>query len=150
MWGDALGTRYVTLHLSRTLSAVSASSARDLSRQWVNRLAAYRLHRHNEHIEALVDEAVRFAGLQLENDLSHSDYWSKAPLARRVAVLLFLVDRGAVNRLVANGRRVYEPTEAAEKWVKSQSSLAPYLEPTLELISALRGDQSRRASASRS
>lgn len=126
-----------------------ASSARELSRQWVNHLAAYRRHRHDEHLEALVDEAVRFAGLHLENDLTTSDYWSKAPLARRVAVLLFLVDRGAVIRTAANGRRVYEPTDSAELWAESQPSLAPYLGPTLELISALRGDQARRGAATR-
>ncbi len=126
-----------------------ASSARDLSRQWVDHLAAYRRHRHDEHLEALVDETVRFVGLHLENDLISSSYWSKAPLARRVAVLLFLVDRGAVNRTVASGRRVYEPVDTAEVWVHSQPALEPYLEATLELISALRSDQARRAAASR-
>lgn len=126
---------------------MSASSARELSLQWINNLAVYRRHKHDEHLEALVEEAVRFVGLHLENDLIHSDYWSKAPLARRVAVLLFLVDRGAVVRsATANGRRVYEPTGKAESWAKSQPALQPYIVPTLELISALRGDQARRRS----
>ena len=88
-----------------------ASSVRDLSRQWVDRLAHYRAHRNDEHLEALVEEALRYTGLHLENELSGSPYWSKAPLARRVAVLLFLVDRGVVRRVTCQGRRVYEPTE---------------------------------------
>ena len=75
-----------------------ASSVRDLSRQWTDRLASYRRHRNDEHLEALVEEALRYTGLHLENELSSSPYWSHAPLSRRVAVLLFLVDRGIVNR----------------------------------------------------
>src|SRR5262249_12200744 len=44
----------------RTVLSVPASSVRDLSRQWTDRLASYRRHRNDEHIEALVDEAVRY------------------------------------------------------------------------------------------
>jgi hypothetical protein len=124
---------------------VPASSVRDLSRQWVDRLAPYRRHRNDEHLEALVEEAARFAGLHLENDLSHSAYWSKAPLARRVAVLLFLVDRGAVVRNTLDGRTVFEPTDDAEAWAASQPTLIPYLAPVLELIAALRHEQTRHA-----
>jgi hypothetical protein len=101
-------------------------------------------------VEALVEEALRYTGLLLENDLSGSEYWSKAPLARRVAVLLFLVDRGVVVRTTANGRRVYEPTDVAEVWVFSQKTLAPYLAPTLELIAALRREHRRAVRHSRS
>jgi hypothetical protein len=129
---------------------VPASSVRDLSRQWVQLLAHYRRHRNDEHIDALVEEALRYTGLHLENDLSGSPYWSKAPLARRVAVLLFLVDRGVVRRASSHGRRVYEPLEHAEEWVASQPSLIPYLTPTLELIAALRHEQTRRFRPSRS
>ncbi len=125
------------------------TSVRDLSRQWVDRLAPYRRHRNDEHLEALVDETARFAGFHLENDLSGSEYWSKAPLARRVAVLLFLVDRGVVVRSAFEGRRVFEPIDDAETWVSSQPSLLPYLAPTLELIAALRRERSRRARPSR-
>jgi hypothetical protein len=128
----------------RIAFSVPASSVRDLSRQWTDRLAAYRRHRNDEHLEALVEEAVRHAGLHLENDLSGSAYWSKAPLARRVAVLLYLVDRGVVERQVCDGRRIYRPTETAEQWVASQPSLAPYAVPALELIAALRRDVARR------
>ena len=127
-----------------------ASTVRDLARQWVEVLAHYRAHSNNEHLEALVEEALRYAGLHLENDLSESPYWSKAPLARRVAVLLFLVDRGVVRRVAWNGRRTYEPTEQAEEWVTSQPTLIPYLTPTLELLAALRHEQMRRCRPTRS
>jgi len=124
---------------------VPAPSVRNLARQWTGRLAHYRRHRNDEHLDALVEEVARYAGLHLENDLWASDYWSKAPLARRVAVLLYLVDRGVVVREVRQGRFVYVPTEEAEGWAASQPSLAAYLPPTLELIGALRSDLARRA-----
>jgi hypothetical protein len=129
---------------------VPASSVRDLSRQWVELLAHFRRHRNVEHLEALVEEALRYTGLHLENDLSDSPYWSRAPLARRVAVLLFLVDRGVVRRVSSHGRVVYRPVEHAEEWVSSQPSLIPYLTPTLELLAALRREQMRRSHPSRS
>ena len=132
------------MDVPRIAFSVPASSVRNLSRQWVDRLAGYRRHRNDEHLEALVDEALRFTGFHLENDLSGSEYWSKAPLARRVAVLLFLVDRGVVVRTVSQGRRVFEPIETAEAWVAEQEELAPYRVATLELIAALRCGQSRR------
>ena len=96
----------------------------------MNRLASYRDHRNDEHLEALLDDALRYTGLHLENCLSRSEFWSKAPLARRVAVLLFLVDRGIVERRACQGRRVYEPIDTAETWVAAQASLAPYRIPT--------------------
>ncbi|MHC5539894.1 hypothetical protein ACYOEI_16870, partial [Singulisphaera rosea] len=117
---------------------MSASSVRDLSRQWIDHLAPYRRHRNDEHLEALVEDALRYTGFHLEHDLSDSEYWAKAPLARRVAVLLFLVDRGIVLRVSANGRRTFEPVDSAETWVSKQETLAPYLTPTLEFIAALR------------
>lgn len=135
---------------TRIAFSVPASSVRNLSRQWVDRLAIYRRHRNDEHLEALVEDALRFTGFHLENDLSGSEYWSKAPLARRVAVLLFLVDRGVVVRTVSQGRRTFEPTESAETWVAEQDELAPYRGATLELIAALRRERSRRSRPSRS
>ncbi len=122
-----------------------ASSANRLSRQWVDRLATYRNHHNDEHLEALIFEALRYAGFALEEPLSRSDYWSKAPLARRVAVLLFLVDRGAVNRVHKHGRTRFEAAEDAETWAAGQTSLAPYLAPTLEFIAALRSDRNCRS-----
>ena len=91
------------LLLLRVVRSVPATSVRDLSRQWTDALACYRRHRNDEHLEALVEEAVRYAGMHLENDLASSSYWSKAPLARRVAVLLFLVDRRVVERRTHKG-----------------------------------------------
>jgi hypothetical protein len=129
---------------------VLARSVRDLSRQWTDRLVSYRRHRNDEHLEALIEEASRYTGLHLENDLSASEFWAKSPLARRVAVLLFLVDRGVVERRALKGRRVYEPRDDAEIWVAAQPALAPYAKPTLELIAALRRDRCRRARSPRS
>jgi hypothetical protein len=129
---------------------VPATTVRELAHQWVEILAYYRAHRNDEHLEALVEEALRYVGLHLENDLSESPYWSKAPLARRVAVLLFLVDRGAVRRGSWNGRRTFEPTSQAEEWVTSQPSLLPYLTPTLEMLAALRHEQARRCRSTHS
>lgn len=129
------------------MSAPHARSPRALARQWVGRLATYRQHRNDEHREALIEEAARFAGFHLESDLSGSSYWEDAPLARRVAVLLFLVDRGAASRSTWRNRIVFEAAPDAETWAASQPALAPYLAPTLELIAALRGSQARRLSA---
>lgn len=126
-----------------------ASSVRDLCRQWTDRLASYRRHRNDEHLEALVEEAVRYSGLHLENDLTSSAYWARAPLSRRVAVLLFLVDRGVVERQSVKGKRVYTPSDNAEAWVSSQTALAPYVGPTLELVAALRREAVRRGRPSR-
>jgi hypothetical protein len=117
---------------------VPAQTVRDLSRQWIDRLSGFRSHKNDEHREALVEEATRYSGMHLENDLARSVYWSKASLSRRVAVLLFLVDRGAVCRVVEDGRRVYLAQPHAEEWALHQQALAPYLGPVLELISALR------------
>jgi hypothetical protein len=118
--------------------ALPTRSVRALSRLWTGKLASYRQHKNDEHREALIIEALRVAGLVLENDLCHSKYWSDAPLARRVAVLLYLVDRGAVNRIYRDGRVHYEATPDAEAWVAAQTPLAPYLAPTLELLASLR------------
>lgn len=124
-------------------------SVRDLSRQWTDRLASYRRHRNDEHIEALVEEALRYTGLHLENDLCRSTYWAKAPLSRRVAVLLYLVDRGVVERRVHQGRRTFEPREDAESWVAAQPALAPYIVPTLEMLAALRREKFGRSASLR-
>jgi len=129
---------------------VPASTVRDLPRTWTDRLAAYRRHRNAEHLEALVDETLRYVGMHLENDLGSSPYWSRAPLSRRVAVLLFLVDRGVVDRVTLKGKRVFAPRQDAEAWVAAQPSLSPYVEPALELIASLRREFSRRTAPNRS
>ncbi len=128
---------------------MSATTVRELSRLWNGRLAQYRHHRNDEHLDALTAEALRFTGLHLENDLSASPYWSKAPLARRVALLLFLYDRGVVSRSIRQGRVAYEAGPEAAAWAVGQPSLASYLAPTLEFLAALQSDPSRRASDAR-
>jgi hypothetical protein len=116
-----------------------------LARHWVGRLAHYRSHRNPEHLEALFEEAIRFSGFQLEADLADSEFWSAAPLLRRAAVLLFLIDRGVVfRRFERTGAVFYEVHPAAESWVAAQSALAAYVHPTYELLSALRNHQAQR------
>jgi len=124
---------------------VSALLISQLPRFWKGKLAHYGLHRNDEHCAALLEEAVRYTGLHLENDLVDSPYWSTVPLHQRAIVLLFLVDRGLVERGARNGRRVFVPLSHAESWVESQPSLQPYLKPTLELLAALRRELQRRA-----
>jgi hypothetical protein len=123
---------------------VFASLVSQLPRFWKGKLAHYGLHRNDEHCAALVEEAVRYTGLHLENDLADSDYWSTVPLHQRAIVLLFLVDRGLVDRSNRNGRRIFEPLPHAEAWVEGQPSLRPFLKPTLELVAALRHELFRR------
>ena len=89
-------------------------------------------------------EALRFAGMHLENDLIHSSYWSTAPLIRRASLLLYLVDQGVVDRSTRSGRVAFEAHADAVNWVLGQPSFIPYLIPTLELLSAIQADQSRR------
>ena len=127
--------------------ALPSHTVRSLSRHWTGRLARFRLHLNDEHREALIADALKYAGLRLEQDLSDSEYWSQAPLARRVAVMLYLVDRGAVSLKARNGRTLFEANEGAEDWATSEASLEPYRAATLELIAALRSEQARRTPA---
>lgn len=128
--------------------ALPAPSLQNLCRPWTGRLAGYRLHRNDEHLEALVADALRFLGLDLEAELAGDPYWGEAPLSRRVAVLLFLVDRGAVVRASRGGRLRFEAADDAETWAASQPTLAPYLAPTLALLSALRRHRASQRRAS--
>ena len=123
---------------------MSALSVREISRRWTGRLAHYRVHGNAEHLEALTTEALRYVGMHLENDLAHSSYWADATLSRRVALLLFLVDRGVVNRVVRTGRVAFEAQADAVSYVLAQPSLIPYLVPCLEFLSAVQAEQSRR------
>lgn len=120
------------------------STVRAVARTWSGHLAHYRAHRNDEHREALVAEALRFVGLHLENELTTSEYWSRVPLARRAAVLLYLVDRGVVARRIERDRVWYEAKPHAESWVVGQPVLAAYIVPTLELLAALHQFQARR------
>ena len=117
---------------------MSAKRLRDLPNQWKGRLNHYRGHHNDEHLEALLDEASHYCLSVLGSRLAKSSYWSEAPPARCVAVLLFLVDRGAAARISRGGRTRFEAAPEAESWASSQPGLTPYLGPTLELIAALR------------
>ena len=124
---------------------MSASSVRELARQWTGQLARYRSHQNTEHLEALIAEAARYAGFHLENQLVDSPYWSKVPLHRRASLLLFLVDRGVVVRTVEKGRAAYRVQDHAESWATGNPALASYLIPTLEFIAALQAHRRRTA-----
>ncbi len=112
---------------------------------WNGRLAHYRKHHNDEHLAALFEETTRYVGLYLENDLCRSMQWSGVTLRHAAAILLFLVDKGIVNRTTRYGRRIFEPLPHAESWLSDQTQLRHYVEPLIELISALRHDLSRRA-----
>jgi hypothetical protein len=118
-----------------------ADTVQNLSRHWNGRLAHYRKHQNDEHREALISEALRFVGFRLESELTRSTYWAEAPLARRVAVVLYLLDRGAIVRALRAGKLGFDVNEGAEDWARSQPGLSPYLEATLELLAALRREQ---------
>ena len=129
------------------MSEFAARPCQVFSKQWTGQLAHFRGHRNDEHREALVAEAQRFVGLHLEDSLARSHFWAETPLARRVAVLLYLVDRGAVARKLYRGRAVYEVISNAEAVVATQPEMSAYLVPTLELLAAIRDDQGRRSLA---
>jgi hypothetical protein len=123
--------------------------ATKLRETWTGRLSHYRSHRNDEHLAALSYEAARYVGFHLENDLCRSQYWTGVTLTHAGAVLLFLVDRGVVERTVRQGRRVFEPLPHAESWVSDQAPLRRYVEPLVELIRALRHDLTRRSQSGR-
>jgi hypothetical protein len=124
--------------------SVSPSLKPEIAQAWTGRLAYYGTHRNDEHLRALFEEVTRYFGLHLENDLCRSDYWSRVPLERKAAILLFLVDKGVVARSVRHGRRVFEPLAHAESWAAGQASLRPHLAPVIELFGALRHELGRR------
>ena len=124
---------------------MSASFVSHMARFWTGRLAHYADHQNDEHCMALFEEASRYCGLHLENDLARSKFWSKAPLHQRAAVLLYLVDKGVVHRTTARGRRVFKPAPHAESWVESQAALKPYTPQSLELLTSLRLELERQA-----
>jgi hypothetical protein len=123
---------------------VSPSNLPNIADAWTGRLAHFRAHRNDEHLRALFEEAARYCGLRLENDLCRSEFWSRVPLPRKAAILLFLVDKGVVLRSVRHGRRVFEPLAHAESWAANQPPLRPHLSQVIELFAALRHDLARR------
>src|SRR5271166_1564316 len=99
--------RIIPIEPLRIKKSVPESLVAHLARHWSGRLAHYGSHRNDEHCLALFEEALRYTGLHLENDLVYSKYWSAMPLHQRAVVLLFLVDRGVVERGVRRDRRVF-------------------------------------------
>ncbi|QEH33098.1 hypothetical protein OJF2_15950 [Aquisphaera giovannonii] len=124
--------------------------ARKFRESWSGRLSHYRMHRNDEHLAALFEETVLYVGLHLENDLCRSDHWSEVRLDHAAAIVLFLVDKGVVERATRYGRRVFEPLPHAESWVSQQPALRRFQEELLELILALRHELARRSSSRRS
>lgn len=122
---------------------MSASSPRELTTHWNGRLAHYNTHRNDEHLNALYEETLRFVGMHLENDLCRSEYWSRVPLHRRLAVLLYLVDQGAVEMTARHGRHQFIAAPNADEWVAQTPALRPFARATLELIAALRHHAAR-------
>jgi hypothetical protein len=124
--------------------ALPARTVHNLTRHWTRHLASYRRHGHDEHREALIDEALRFASFRLEDALRRTTTWADAPLARRVAVLLLLVDLGLIVRRPRDGRYEYEAVADAEARIGLIPTLAPYLGPVLDLIAAVRGHRTAK------
>jgi len=118
--------------------ALPARTVHILARHWTRHLAPYRQHGHDEHREALIDEALRFASFRLEDALRRLATWADAPLSRRVAVLLLLIDLGLIVRRPRDGRYEYEASRDAEDRAASIPALAPFLGPVLDLIAAVR------------
>lgn len=109
-----------------------------LRRSWRGRLAPYAKHRHGEHLEALVEDVVAFVLGVLGPRLADSPYWSGAPWSRQAAVLLMLMDHGAVRRVVSRDRVRFKAVAKAEEWAAGQGSLGKHLPETLELLAALK------------
>lgn len=132
-------------HASLRKPHLSAPSPRELTTHWNGRLAHFNSHRNDEHLNALCEETLRFVGMQLENDLCRSEYWSRVPLHRRLAVLLYLVDRGVVEMTARRGRHRFAVAPHADEWLARTSTIRPFAKATLELIAAIRHHDARAA-----
>ncbi|WP_165219031.1 hypothetical protein [Aquisphaera insulae] len=124
--------------------------ARKFRESWTGRLSHYRQHRNDEHLAALFEETVLYVGLHLEGDLCKSDLWGEVRLDHTAAILLFLVDKGVVERSIRHGRRVFEALPHAESWISQQPALRRFQKELLELVSAVRHELTRRSHARRS
>ena len=129
---------------SRIKKSVSASLVTHLARHWVGGSLITAHTAMTSIAWPCSRKQPDTPGCTSKTTWSHSEYWSAMPLHQRAIVLLFLVDRGVVERGIRRGRRVYEPLPHAESWVESQPSLRPYLKETLELVAALRREHFRR------
>lgn len=112
-----------------------------LNQTWLGQLEGYLHHKNDEHLEALILEVQRFFERRLIGYFSPKSIWHVSHCSRRVAAVLFLVDRGIVNRILQTDPTIlYSPVSSAEDWVLSQTELLPVNAPLLELISAFRRD----------
>lgn len=112
-----------------------------LNQPWSYRLQGYLRHKNDEHLEALVLESQRYFEARLIHHLPASSSWHTASGTYRIAALLFLFDRGMVDRVsIQDNSWYYWPASCAESWILSQPAMLPIAEPMLELLSALRRD----------
>lgn len=112
-----------------------------LNQPWSFRLQGYLHHKNDEHLEALVLETQRFFECRVIHHLASSSIWHQTQNTHRIAALLFLVDRGMVDRVTTIERvSLYRPNPCVESWILSQPAMLPIAEPMLELVSALRRD----------
>lgn len=108
------------------------------SRRWAGHLAPYAAHRHLEHWEALVAEVVRYAGLRLENWLADSPEWRDTPLWLRTSILLYLIDRGLVQRRrCLDGQLVLHVAPGADRRIAIQPIPEVYARALLRLVEAV-------------
>ena len=139
------GVSHYRFQISKRIkTSVSASLVTHLARHWVGKLGHYGSHQNDEHCVRPFEEAIRYTGLHLENDLVNSKYWSAMPLHQRALVLLFLVDRGVVERAIRRGRRVFRAAASCRVLGREPAIAASLPERTLELIAALRHELVRR------
>ena len=112
-----------------------------LNQTWIGDLEGYLHHQNDEHLEALILEVQRFFERRLISYFTPKSIWHVSSCSRRVAAILFLVDRGIVNRILQpDSSTVYRPVTSSEHWILSQTDLLPVTDPLLELLSALRKD----------
>lgn len=112
-----------------------------LNQTWIGNLEGYLHHKNDEHLEALILEVQRFFERRLITYFSTKSIWHLSNCNRRVAAVLYLVDRGILDRILqSDASIIYRPVITAENWILSQTDLLPVTAPLLELISAFRRD----------
>ena len=112
-----------------------------LNQTWIGNLDGYLHHKNDEHLEALILEVQRFFERRLITYFPPKSIWHASNCSRRVAAVLFLVDRGILDRILqSDSSIIYRPVTSSESWILSQTDLLPVAAPLLELISAFRRD----------
>lgn len=128
---------FFPMRFAKGQDSVASSSFAVMTQRWTCRLAHFHTHQNAEHVEALLDEAVRYCG-RLESYLTNSEYWAQASLMNRAELLLFLVDRDLIERRLAPRGYQYHAISEAEERLVQQAAMQPYLLLTLELLAAVR------------